>query len=191
MTHRRHVLPWLAGTVAGLAAWVVGYGLTYLAVAPDVRESSLNRIIDAFEGSPATYEMVGWVFYNAHFVHTVFRDLPLFGSHTTSFIGDEGFAVALYAVPIVLLLLSGIVLARYTGVTDPVAGAFAGVTTLPAYLLASIVGVFAFEVTIGSATGGPDLVPALLLAGIAYPLIFGGGGGAITGVVTGRMESDG
>ena len=184
-------LPVVEGTFAGIVAWVFGYAFTYVIVAPDVRDSPLHRIIEAFEGEPATYEMVGWVFYNAHFVTTVFRDLPIIGSHTTTFLGgEEGFSLLLYAIPIGLLLAAGLGLARYRGAPDATQGALAGVAVLPGYLLLSIAGVFVFEVTIAGARGGPDLLPAIFLAGIVYPLLFGGAGGVLGGLFESRERKE-
>lgn len=177
----------VAGVVAGVLAWMGGYAVTYVIVAPDVRESPLQRFIEAFAGEPATYEMTGWVFFNAHLVDTVYRDLPLIGSQTTSFIGGEdGFTPLLYLVPAGSLLIAGIVLARYREADDPSRGALAGVLALPGYLLASVVGVFLFEVTLAGATGGPDPLPAVFLGGIVYPVLFAGGGGAIGGLLEAR-----
>ncbi len=180
----------LSGTVAGLVTWIVGFVTTYVLVAPNVRESGLNRIIEAFDGEPATYELVGWVFYNAHLVETVIRDIPLIGSRTTSYIGGEaGFTTVLYIVPVAFLFVAGLGLARYRAVDTPTAGALVGSTVVPGYLLAAVTGVFLFEVTVGGATGGPDLLPAVVLAGIVYPLLCAGGGGAVGGLLEGRTRS--
>ncbi|WP_435067807.1 hypothetical protein [Haloplanus sp. C73] len=180
-------LPLVPGALSGVAAWVLGYAFTYLLVAPDVRESSLQRIIETFGGESATYELVGWVFFNAHFVNTVFQNVPFVGSRTTSFVGGEqGFTVLLYVIPVGLLLAAGVALARYQGVTDPTNGALTGLTALPGYLLLSVAGVFLFEVTVGDVSGGPTLLPAVVLAGIVYPVLFAGGGGALIGMVADR-----
>ena len=180
-------LPIIEGTVLGIVAWLIGYAVTYTVVAPDVRDSDLHRFIEAFEGEPATYEMVGWVFYNIHLVNTVFRDVPLIGSHTTSFVGGEdGFSLLLYAIPVVLLLLAGAILAIYRGAPDPTSGAVTGLMAAPGYLMFTIAGVFLFEVTIGGATGAPDLVPSIFLAGIMYPLLFTALGGIIGQQLTSR-----
>ncbi|MDQ2051107.1 hypothetical protein RBH26_11505 [Natronolimnohabitans sp. A-GB9] len=180
-------LPVAAGAAVGLVTWLLGYAITYIVVAPDVRDSPLQRFVEAFEGEPATYEMVGWVFYNAHFANTVFRDLPIVGSHTTSFVGgEEGFAALLYLVPIVTLLAGGFALTKYQRIAAPARGATVELTVLPGYLVASLAGAFLFEVTIAGATGAPDLLPAVFLAGIVYPLVFAGGGGAIAGALETR-----
>ena len=175
----RSEIPIVQGAAAGLLAWVAGYVAMYLVVAPGVRESPLNQIIQALDGEPATYEMVGWVFYNAHFVNLVFSDLPIVGSHTTAFIGGgEGFSVILYAIPIVLLLLAGLAVGRYWGASDPTDGAIAGATVLIGYLVLSIAGLFVFEITVGGASAAPDRLAGVVLAGIVYPLVFAGAGGA-------------
>ncbi|MEA1930962.1 MAG: hypothetical protein U9O06_05370 [Euryarchaeota archaeon] len=180
----------LSGTVAGIASWIAGFVTTYLLVAPNVRESGLARIIEALDGQPATYELVGWVFYNAHLVETVIRDIPLVGSRTTSYIGGEaGFTTLLYLVPVALLFAAGLGLARYRAVDTPTAGALIGSTVVPGYLLAVAAGGFLFEVSIGGTTGGPDLLAAVVLAGIVYPLVCAGGGGAVGGLLEARSRS--
>lgn len=179
----------VGGAVGGVVAWVFGYVATYTVVAPDVRDSPLNRIIEAFNGEPATYEMVGWVFYNAHFVDTVFREVPLFGTLTTSFIGgDDGFTVLLFGIPIVALLASGVALAVITQATDAVQGGLAGAMVVLGYLVMTVAGVFMVRVTVGGASGAPDLLPALFLAGFMWPVVFGGIGGAVTGFLVSRRR---
>jgi hypothetical protein len=43
-------------------------------------EVGTDIVIEALQGEPATVDMVGWVFYNAHLVLTVFSDVPVLGS---------------------------------------------------------------------------------------------------------------
>ncbi|MGM0399342.1 MAG: hypothetical protein ACQEQY_10170, partial [Halobacteriota archaeon] len=177
----------ITGSVGGVAAWLFGYAFTYAIVAPDIRESALNRLIEAFEGAPATYEMVGWVFYNAHFVDVVFSDIPLFGSRSATFVGGEdGFTTLLYVVPPALLLAAGLAMARYQRADTPTAGVWNGVTVLPGYLLLAIAGAFLFEVNSIAGNGAPDLVPAVVVAGIVYPLLFASVGGALGGFLEQR-----
>lgn len=181
--------PLVAGALAGIVAWGVGYAVTFVLTAPAVRESPVHRFIEALDGEPATYEMVGWVFYNAHFVNTVFRDVPLIGSHTTSFIGGEdGFTLLLYAIPVVALSVAGLALARYRRATDPTTGLRAGVAVLPGYLVVAVIGAFLFEVSLGGSSGGPDLLPSIFLCGTVYPVLFGGGGGALGGFLDRRAR---
>jgi len=180
----------LLGFVAGVFAWVAGYLVTYLVVAPDVSESGLNRLIEVLDGEPATAELVGWVFFNAHFVETVFEGLPILGSRTASYVGGEGgFTVLLYLVPVVTLSVAGLLLARADGATDVSDGALSGLTALPGYALASAVAAVAIEVTAAGASAGPDFLAALVLAGIAYPMVFAGFGGALAGAVNRLQRS--
>lgn len=185
---RRYGLALLPGLVAGAGSWLIAYATIYVLVSEDVRDSPIHQFIDVVEGEPATYELVGWVFYNAHFVTVVLSDVPLVGSRTISTVGGEdGFTPVLYLIPAALLVLAGLALAFVHEQHDPVTGALAGVRALPAYLVLSVVGVFAFEVTIGSARGAPDLLAAVFLAGIVYPVFFGGIGGAIGGWLHDRV----
>lgn len=177
------VAAWIRGSVLGVLSWVVGYGLTYALVADDISESFLQQVIETFQESPATYEMVGWVFYNAHFVDTRIEGVPLLGGSTTNFIrGEEEFTVLLYFIPVALLIGAGLALARYEAVDSPTDGIINGVTLVPGYLFAIGVGVLLFEVTIGSVSAAPDMVQAIGLAGVTYPLLFGAIGGALAGI---------
>ena len=165
------------GSLIGTLPWLAGYAITYLLVAPNLRDSPLNRIIETLDGAPATHELVGWVFYNAHFVDVVL-DIPILGSQTTAYIGgDNGFTTALYLVPVVLLVVAGALGARQQAATDPASGGLAGLTLLPGYLLLTVVGGLLFEITVGGATGGPDLTAAIILAGVIYPAACAGIGG--------------
>lgn len=179
-------LPVVEGSLAGIAAWILGYAFTYILAGRDVRESPLNRFIETVEGEAATYELVGWVFYNAHLVDVVYDGLG--GAVLPgSFIGgDEGFSLLLYAVPVAVLLAAGLAVGRYRGVTGYNRGAVTGLTVLPGYLALCVVGVFLFRVSAVGTTGQPDMLPAILLAGVIYPAVFAGAGGAIAGVTVGE-----
>lgn len=181
-------LPLVAAAVAGALAWVLGYVFAYLLVGGDVRESGLNRFVEAFEGDPATYELVGWVFYNAHLVDVVYEG---FGGRflPASYIGGEdGFTPLLYAIPPLLLLAAGLAVGRYQGATDVNDGAIAGALVLPGYLVLSIAGAVLFEVSAAGTTGRPDLLPAVFLAGFVYPAVFGAIGGVVAAFTA--RESD-
>ena len=176
--------------VGGVLAHLVGYALTYAVVGQEVSNSLASRVLEIATGDPGTWQLVGWVFYNAHMVETVFRDIPLVGSRATSYIGGEaGFTALLYAVPVALLFAVGLGVTRYRAVDGPSAGAVVGSTVVPGYLLAAVTCVFLFEVTVAGATGGPDLLPAVVLAGIVYPLVCAGGGGAVGGLLEARSRS--
>ena len=182
--------PFVESAVGGVAAWLFGYVFTYLLVATDIESSPLNQLVELFEGDSATYELVGWVFYNAHMVDTVVEDIPVIGTQSTSYIGGEdGFTLVLYLIPVALLFAAGLALARYWRAETPAEGATFGALVIPGYLLATVAGTLLFEISVGGATGGPDLLAAAVLAGIVYPLVCGGLGGAVGGFLEGRETS--
>ena len=176
----------LEGSVVGLFAWVLGYALTYVLVGSEVREGTLNRVLEFMTDDEATYEIVGWVFYNAHFVDTVFEGIPFVS--TANFVGEDGFTTALFLVPPALLLVSGLALSRYRGVTDAAEGVLTGLAVVPGYFLASVVGVFLFQVSVGDASAAPDLAPALVLAGVVLPTAFATAG-SVLGALTANAGS--
>lgn len=178
--------PYVESAVAGVAAWGLGYAFTYLLVATDIEASPLNRLIEFFGGESATYELVGWVFYNAHLVDVSYSEVGIF-SPPRSFIGGEnGFTALLYLIPPALLLVSGLAVGRYRGVRGTNDGAMTGALLAPGYLILSIVGVFLFTVSVGDASGAPDLIPAILIAGVIYPVVFGAIGGVLASVTNDR-----
>lgn len=172
-------LPLVPGAVTGVVAWILGYVFTYLLVATDVEESALNRIIEFFEGESATYELVGWVFYNAHLVDVSYSGLGPFSPPRNFIGGEDGFTLLLYVIPPLLLVAGGLAVARMNGATETNEGAIAGALVVPGYLVLTVVGVFLFEVTVGGASGAPDLIPAVFIAGLVYPVVFGAIGGVI------------
>lgn len=176
--------PFAVGIVGGVVAWLLGYVLTYLLVGSDLRESRLNQFAQTFGDGDATFELVGWVFFNSHFVDTVI-DAGFFGTGTANFVGGEdGFTALLYLIPPALLVIAGVALVRYQGTADTADGAITGGLVVPGYLLLSVVGAFLFRVQAAGASGQPDLLPAIVLAGFLYPAVFGAIGGVVAAATT-------
>ncbi|MFC7175685.1 hypothetical protein [Halosegnis marinus] len=168
-------VPFGVGAAAGAGAWVLGYLVTYLVASSDIQNSLFGQVLEAAE--IGTWQVVGWVFYNAHFVNTNV-DLGFFGSGATNAIGgDGGFTVLLYVVPPLLLLGAGLAVGRAAGAgsLDAANAAVAGASTVIGYGLLSVVGVFLFATE--SVT--PDLVTGILLGGLLYPVVFGAVGGFV------------
>ncbi len=175
--------PYVVGAAAGLLVWILGYVLTYLLSATEMDDSVINGFVRFAEGESATYELVGWVFYNAHFVSVRYVNVPI--SLPRNFIGGEdGFSVVLFLIPPLLCLAAGLALGRFRGIADTAEGAITGALVFPGYLVPSVAGVFLFEVTVGDASGAPALLPAIVLAGILYPVVFGAVGGAVAAATT-------
>lgn len=173
------------GAIAGTAAWIVGYALTALVVITRIEDSELGEISGNLEGGGSTVDFVGWVFFNGHFVDTVVEAgfLGFGGSQSVSFVGGDGFTPLLYVVPIALLVAAGVAVGRSSGVTDTVAGAVVGALVVPPYLVLSAAGAVVFRVSsegLGATfSGQPELVPAIVLAGIVLPAVFGSLGGIV------------
>jgi hypothetical protein len=156
----------------------------HLIAGRNIRDSGLGQLLEFLGEGGTVYKLVGWVFYNSHFVETVVN-----GAHVTvagnAIGGDQGFTPLLFVVPPALLLAAGLAVGRFQGVEAPGAGALAGAAVVPVYLVLSVVGLVLFTVTAGPATGRPDPLLAILLAGVVYPTVFGAAGGALAGLRSG------
>lgn len=172
------------GALAGTATWIVGYALTALVVLARIKDSELGEISGNVEGG-GTVDFVGWVFFNGHFVDTAIEAdfLGFGGTQSVSYVGGDGFTPLLYVVPVALLVIAGVAAGRSSGVTDTAEGAVAGALVVPAYLVLSAVGAVVFRVSSealgASFSGQPELVPAIVLAGIVLPAVFGSLGGVV------------
>jgi len=178
-------LPFVAGAIAGGVAWIASYVLTAVVVLARIERTELGEISDSVGDGGSAIDFIGWVFFNSHFVDTVVEaDVLGFGGSTTvSFIGGDGFTPLLYLIPMALLVASGLAVGRSRGVTETADGAVAGVFVLPSYLVLSAIGAVVFRVSaeaLGSSFNGqPELLPAILLAGIVFPAVFGALGGIV------------
>lgn len=167
----------------GVLAYLVGYALTYAVVGQDVSNSLAARVLEVATGDPGTWKLVGWVFYNAHYVSV---EVPgLFGSTAVNLVG-ETFTSALLVFPPAALLVGGAAVAVLGRTAAPVAGGVAGVAVTLGYLPLAAVGAVLVGIDVGDATAGPTVAAAVLLAGLVYPLVFGAVGGAVGGAVDGR-----
>ena len=181
----RSDIPLGRGAIGGLVAYALGYLVTYLWQGPSVRDSlsGINTLIDLVGGQTIpTWQAVGWLFYNAHAVELQVPSLGA-GSATRSLIGNGGAPSLLLVVPPVILLLAGAAVGWWSDAEDLQAGAVAGATTVLGYLVLVVIGIFAFRYSIQDAVIGPLFVRGLLLAGIVYPVVFGGIGGGLAGEV--------
>ena len=172
----------VAGTGAGVAAYVLGYLFTYVTQNGAVEEqlAGVNALADLFGGDPIpTWQAVGWLFYNGHFVDTRVPSL-IGGDQMTNLISqaDGGTLSILFVVPPVLLVLAGVVAGRFAGGTDPTDGAKNGALVVVGYLPLAVLGAFLFRYSVGDGTVAPDVITAVLLAGAVYPAAFGAIGGA-------------
>jgi hypothetical protein len=174
----------VAAAGAGGVAWLVGYVLTYLLTATEMDDSAINVVVEFAEGESATDELVGWVFYNAHFVDISHGNVGPFSPPRQFIGGDEGFTVLLYLLAPLVLFVTGVAVGRYRGIAETAEGAITGALVVPGYLVLTVAGVFRFEITVGDASGAPELLSAILLAGLLYPAVFGAVGGVVAAATT-------
>jgi len=175
----------VAGTVAGAVAYVAGYLVTYLWQSGSVEESlqAYNTVVELLGGDPIpSWQAVGWLYYNAH---NVAFTTPALGSGRVSqnLVADGNAPMLLYLVPAVALLLAGFVVARAGDAGDAESGARAGVTVTLGYAVLAVIGLFVFRYSVGDSSIHVDYALGVLLAGVAYPAVFGGLGGVL-GAVT-------
>ena len=174
------------GTVLGVVTYALGYLVTYLTQRGTVEERlrGFNFVAELFGGDPIpAWKAVGWLFFNAHFVET---ELPGFGgTRTENFVASvgDGSLTWLYLVPPLILLAAGVVLAVLSRAGTPADGVVLGALVVVGYLPLAVAGAFVFGFGGTDWTIAPDVVTAVLLAGIVYPTVFGAVGGAIGGLV--------
>jgi len=167
---------------SGVAAYVLGYVFTYVLSGSSIQESDLNQIIEALGRDGSAWKLVGWVFYNAHGVTTTITlDVPLIGgTDVVNYIAQrDAISAILYVVPPALLLGAGLFAARMAAADELGDALKIGPAVTIGYLPLALVGAFVFTVTVDSSSGGPTLVPAVGLAGLVYPLVFGTAGAAV------------
>jgi len=170
------------GAAIGAGAYVVNYVLVYLFV-----------MIDGVDYEEETWKSVGNVLYNAQFV-----DLEMSGggasqtyNYLSSAASSEG-AVLTSTVPelvyniapvVVLLVAGAVAVTRVGSRLDTVSAAVVGATIAAGYLVLSALGTFLFEITSegfgGTTTTAPELVPAIVIMGLALPLVLGAVGGVL------------
>lgn len=190
MSSNRSRSPLVVGPLAGIAAFVVGYVLTYAWQGRNVEEAlePLEVVLALFQAEPVgTWRVVGWLFYSAHFVET--RVSAEFGPiEATSYVNlveeGSGNLELLYLLPPLLLLAAGFLVAATLGVEDVTAGAKVGASTAVGYLFVVLVGLVVFSYS----GARPDWLRAVVVAGVLYPLAFGGIGGALASQVTGKKR---
>ncbi|WP_049983586.1 hypothetical protein [Halorubrum sp. BV1] len=177
-----------AGAGLGAATYVLGYLVTFLTQSGRVEDQlrGVNFFADLFGRDPIpTWQGVGWVYYNAHFVDT---EIPALvgGARSMNLISqaDGGSLGWLFVLPPLLLFVAGIAAGRFSGATDAVVGARSGALVVAGYLPLAVIGAFLFRRAMGDGTVAPTLVTAVLLAGAVYPAVFGSIGGAVSSLLS-------
>lgn len=210
------------GLLVGAAAYLTGYLLVGLLWAIETDGSLSLPGEAGEELSISTHETVGWLFYNAHFVDVGFEFMGFglwanllsgslsgslvemgrmmtqeFGESEGELAGFDGILATVpfpvwVAVPVVVLVAAGFLLARRADPDDPTEAATAGAAAVVGYFALTMVGAYLFTVSVGSEMFsievGPQLTWAAGLMGIVYPILFGGAGGALAAKVDERTD---
>lgn len=181
----------MRGLLIGFLAFVAGFLLT--------RHFVLLGPLPATEYNANEFSMAGWYFYNAHFV-PLSETASLFGETATAtgfdlIEADEtsDYLRFLYVLPPITLFIAGVLSAVGYGKTYTISfAALNGASIVVGYLLAVIIGLFFFSESVvvlaASGTMRPSIGHAIIVAGIAYPAIFGALGGIAYFVSQGSMR---
>jgi hypothetical protein len=186
-------LPWTEGSVLGALAFAAGYGVLYL-----VKSSAINDYISSsagmlssygIGGTPPTWKFAGWLYYTAHNLELEIAASAAGQSQTTtqSMQSNPVWDGWLLALPAIALIAAGAYVTYSRHIRDSETAAKYGVTVIPGYFAAVVAGAFVFAWTIQVSGGGvtgelsmkPPLTNAALIAGVIYPVVFGGIGGIV------------
>jgi hypothetical protein len=190
---KRTSLPVGTGAVAGVGAWLCGYLVTYLATIDGIQKDLRTVGLETLVGEGVDWQVVGWLFYNAHGVDT---RVPRTGgfqfvtSNQNFLAAADGSLWLLYLLPVVTIGVAGAAVAwRHSG-TDRTTtdAAIVGATVGVGYLLCTVAGLLLFGIDVGDGTIRPDPIPATLLAGIVYLLAMGGLGGVVGSSLAARAD---
>ncbi|MFC3959220.1 hypothetical protein [Halovivax cerinus] len=178
-----------ASAGVGIILAAIGYLLTTLLIRDEVRET-----VDPVPEWKGT----AWYYFSAHFVELE-RGGSVggwSGTETIDLIAESGSANAelLYLIPPVVLLLGGALLAVRLDAGDLGQAVVAGVPVTIGYGVVMSLGALVAESSSeGSFFGietsesiGPVLLPAVVIAGVLYPLVFATVGSVVASLITSR-----
>lgn len=164
-------VPIVSGLVNGALSYVTGLllsvGLFAVLGMQPIAQLASSAI-------PRPGEMFGWLFYGAHQVPVVVDGEPI---NYASTIASN--SAVYYAVPVILLAASGYHVAENVEATEPTAGFVAGATTTLGYLPLALGGIVLFTYEASQVTVTIPFLRAILLVGLAYPIVAGGIGGVL------------
>ena len=179
-------LPIAGGFIYGALAYVVAFIATvgFLILQRPETGEELQNTYQFGSGTGAGGEMVlnilGWIFYNAQTV-----PLQITGRDgtqiTVNLLEELGVSSPLVnsAVPAVVLLVFGIILAQRASATSAESGVAAGAALVVGYGVLAVAGALFFRVSEQGLTYQVQLSRAVVVVGIAYPVV----GGAIGGLI--------
>ncbi|MXR52305.1 hypothetical protein GRX03_11915 [Halovenus sp. WSH3] len=181
-------IPVVGGLIYGVAAYIVGFIVTlvYLLTTQPETGNELQNIYQFEPGTGTNSELlintIGWIYYNAQTVpiQITGRDGSQITVNALREIG-AGNPLIYNAIPAVVLIIFGIILAQRASATSARSGLVAGTALVVGYGILAVGGALFFKISAQGLTYQLPLTNAVLIVGIAYPVIGGGVGGVIKG----------
>lgn len=191
VSNRRAEHP-LVTVVAGIGGGLAAAALTYVhlfllkagAITNDV--ATAGTFSDLLGGArPGDWQVIGWLFFESHNV-AVTAEITSTGPTMVSDVSLRDGSLWepwFLLVPVLALLGVGALLAVSAGASDARSGFRSGSTVALGYVVPVIAGAVLFSWGVSTGPAGyyvaPDLLSGVLIAGVGYPIAFGGLGGAI------------
>ena len=200
---QRHSKTVAAGFVGGVVTYLIGFAVIYLQKANTVEYDVFERIgkfgqLSTQVDPPTAWQVIGWLQYAAHNVDIVLEISGLGRSVRQTLPLTEGVLWERWFVllPVVTLVLAGFVVAHIRSARGVQGGFLAGSSITLGYSVVVLGGVvvttWTQSVSYGglsaSSSVGPEPLVGVVLAGLAYPIVLGGVGGAVAGMVTERRD---
>lgn len=182
-------ISWKPALVAGFVAFVVVLMLVTAAVAVEANLSGGTDISDDQETDeePGLFTLMVWSLFGAHFVDIELSAATGFGQlEMTANMVDEWFveipSAVVHIIPVVvLMMIGGILAARYAQINDSGTYAMTGASVVVGYLPLVLFSILFFDFST-EIDGFPvayeiQLLEGLFFAGLLFPILFGGIGG--------------
>jgi hypothetical protein len=96
-----------------------------------------------------------------------------------------------HLISVVVLFVGGYAIVRSADARELKDGAIAGATVALGAVVLAPVGTFVFSFSSGGVTTSPTLVEGVLLAGVVFPGLLGGAGGAVSTQVGSNQQQSG
>lgn len=166
--------------VRGAVAGAGGFALAYLATALAVHADPAPLVSEFELYGHLFWVLAGWAHYDAQFVGVSA------GATTYAVVVAGALSPAAYRlVPPAALVAAGFVAGLRADVAATADRTAAGALVVAGYLPTALGAGLAMHVSMRGAVVGPSLVRAAVVAGLAYPLLFGAVGGALAGLRSG------
>lgn len=171
-----------AGAVAFVATYVLAFVVWSLVELPEpdsFEEAFQQAIVEFVRESVPTWKSAGYVQFNAHAVDLTYETALGDGAIDLIALADGSLLTLVYIIPPLMLLLGGYAAASAADPDGIGAAAALGALQLIGYgILAAVVAVLVAHDTGGTALS-VDLPSVVVFAGVVYPVVCGGIGGAI------------